>query len=408
MASIAVTAAVVATLLVAALQVGPDHGALQAAVAREPGSWGAWYEAARSLEASDPEEALAALETAMDLSAKDPDVYRRASRLAASFGSFGDARIYAELGLYDHPQDAELKYLAAQAYLSMKPPRAKEAKKHLDGLPGVAPPPPVVPDEDRALLGSLRYKKDGATFQVRTNVSEAVTEYVSVMAEKIFDRYLALFPGLARPVQKPRIFIFDQKHEYTRMLERYRSAYAETEGLATRTPLGIKVLACMESAQEGGRTERGMDWLRVILLHELNHVAMYCYTGGEIPLWLTEGFAEYTAGSQPMGTHGFKLGSVNRLRADNLKYLAERGVRPPSLRNLTRSGAWSSTGFYEYSWALTYHLLHGDGGAHAARFTRMLELVRFGRGSRAFDEAFAGVDLAALERGYLALATSGI
>lgn len=367
-------------------------------LARQPKSWQAWVELARALDgAGRAEDAMEAFETSFDHQCKDVTAYRRAAELAGSFGLFREARLFADLGLYEAPDDRECTLLAARALVSRG--KHRKARDYLGKL-GLESVQPFHVSPDRALLGKLRYKHSGAVFTVRTDVGRRAAEQFSVIAERVFRRYMQLFPGLKPPGFKIRIFLFNEKTDYKRMIQRYPHHIAESEGLTIKDASAIRVITCMESDPYWEGTMRGPEWVNRVLLHELNHVAMFLIGGGNIPLWLAEGYAEYTAGADPAGTN-FPVGVVLRKRADVIKFM-EAGVggkkiMMPDLQRFV-TGRTSGPGLYEHAWSLVHFLHHGAGGKYHARMRKMLDLISQGYGSSCFQRAFEGVDLERLEK----------
>lgn len=359
----------------------------------------AWVALATALdEEGREEEALDAFETAFDLQSKDLAAYRRAAAIAGSFGRYVEARLFADLGLFDHPGDPECLLLAARALVSRG--KHQKAREYLKKL-GHEQAAPFVVSRDKAMLAKLRYKHDGPVFVIRTDTSAAMAAQVSQTAERIFARYRDLIPGLRAPGYKMRIFLFNEKADYAAMVQRYHGHLAETEGLTVRDPFGIRVIACIESEETFEGVLRGPEWINRILLHEINHVGMFL-TAGNVPPWVAEGFAEYTAGAEPVNS-SFEVGGVLRGRADMMRFLEAKGLRFPSLGSLlgSRDGSLGQgvppVAFYSYAWSLVHFLHQGQGGAYRERFQRMLELLVAGRKGDAFSEAFAGVDLGQLE-----------
>ncbi len=373
-------------------------------VTSEPGSAPAWAEMGQALQsAGHEEEALAAYSKAMDLDTKDLLVYRKASELAASFGLFEEARIYADLGLYVDPADRECAFLGARARVSQG--RVDDARKYLPVAGLAKPPVPYQLTPDKALLGKLKERVEGKYFVVRTDLDGRSAREVASTADLVWRRYKALFPNLDDPAVPVRIFLFSYKQDWTRMVGKYHQGVVEAEGLTIKDPMGgIRVISCMESETDrGGGQRRGKEeWLDRILLHELNHVAALHALGTRAPLWLMEGYAEYTAGASPR-LPGFRVGEILRDRADVIRFLDSRGQKPPRLSSLLGQGNWKSAGFYEYAWSFVHFLHHGAGGAYLPRFRSMLERLNAGE-YRAFERAFEGVDLGRMEREWHAYA----
>lgn len=364
-----------------------------------PEDWRAWARLGRALDATgDHEGAMDAFDEAMDLDADDPAIFERAAAIAGSFGLFRKARDYARLGLYAQGEHPGCHRMAAQALVSLG--EDEVARQHLGpgGLVGL--PGKFSVSATNALLGKLQFDAEGKFFVVRTDIGHAATRNLAATADLIYTRYHDLFPGL-RPLRPtPKIFVFEQKKDWDAMIRRYNRSHAEAEGLTVADRSGgVRVVSCLETRSVyAGQISPGEAWIHRILLHELNHVAMLAISKGRPPpLWLMEGYAEYTSGASPR-LPGFPVGGGLPLRSLELQYLAKKGRKPMRLKRLLGGSSWQAQGLYAYAWSFVHFLHHGEGGRYRQRFQGLLREVAKGRGEGAFFAAYGDLDQARLER----------
>jgi hypothetical protein len=113
--------------------------------------------------------------------------------------------------------------------------------------------------------------------------------------------------------------------------------------------------------------DRSADERRMVIAHELTHLALARRTGGRVPAWLVEGTAMYASGDQRAGEAGALL-SGGRLKDASKQAEAEHAL---SLKTLARPGALDRMSAiplavaYSYSSAAAYAIAQNHGGAKA-------------------------------------------
>lgn len=113
---------------------------------------------------------------------------------------------------------------------------------------------------------------------------------------------------------------------------------------------------------------------RIVLTHELTHVATRADTGSQTPKWLSEGFAEYVGflhAGVPVTTAATELASA--LRADQSSLARLPADRAFKGGNATLAQA------YESSWLACRYLAERYGQAKLVRFYRAVGTSSYGR-----------------------------
>ncbi|HET6547809.1 MAG TPA: hypothetical protein VFG79_05115 [Solirubrobacter sp.] len=112
--------------------------------------------------------------------------------------------------------------------------------------------------------------------------------------------------------------------------------------------------------------DRSADERRMVIAHELTHLALARKTGGRVPAWLVEGTAMYASGDQRAGEAGALL-SGGRLEDASKQGEAEHALslkgalaRPSAL---DRMSAIPLAVAYSYSSAAAYAIAQNHGGA---------------------------------------------
>ncbi len=138
-----------------------------------------------------------------------------------------------------------------------------------------------------------------------------------------------------------------------------------------------------------------------VIQHEGFHQFVHAFIGGDIPVWVNEGLAEYFAQSVYTGD-GFVTGVVPPARLARLQGWIENGkVRSIERMMTTSHAAWNvglSAVNYDQAWSMVHFLAHGDSGRYQQAFNDFIRDVsrgmkyehawrkNFGVGTRAFEE----------------------
>lgn len=140
-----------------------------------------------------------------------------------------------------------------------------------------------------------------------------------------------------------------------------------------------------------------------VIQHEGFHQFVSAVVGGDVPIWVNEGLAEYFGHGVFTGD-GYVTGLVPPSRLKRLRGLIESGRLRPVKRMLQLTHEnWNSelTGVnYDQAWSMVHFLAHGEGGRYQDRFVAFMKDVshgkaadaawtkRFGNDARAFEDAW--------------------
>ena len=148
-----------------------------------------------------------------------------------------------------------------------------------------------------------------------------------------------------------------------------------------------------------GQQTSGSTWH--IIQHEGFHQFVDAVIGGDIPIWVNEGLAEYFGHALYTGD-GYVTGLIPPKRLARLQQWIERGrARPLDEVMMTSHAAWNaglSIVNYDQAWSMVHFLAHGDNGRYQSAFNGFIRDVsrgmkwehawrkNFGTGTRAFEQ----------------------
>lgn len=138
-----------------------------------------------------------------------------------------------------------------------------------------------------------------------------------------------------------------------------------------------------------------------IVQHEGWHQFVHRAIGGDIPVWVNEGMAEYFGDAIFTGD-GYVVGYVPTGRLKRVKALIEQKHYKPFAEMMTiRSTSWlhqMSRANYDQAWSMVYFLAYADNNKYRSRLDRFLKDVSLKGGSwqRSWKDSF-GTDVAAFE-----------
>jgi hypothetical protein len=138
-----------------------------------------------------------------------------------------------------------------------------------------------------------------------------------------------------------------------------------------------------------------------VVQHEGFHQFVHAFIGGDIPIWVNEGLAEYFAQSIYTGD-GFVTGVIPPQRLARLQGWIANGQARSIKDVMTTSHAAWNTGLsvvnYDQAWSMVHFLAHGDGGRYQKALNDFIGDVSrgmlweqawrkdFGTGTREFQE----------------------
>jgi hypothetical protein len=137
-----------------------------------------------------------------------------------------------------------------------------------------------------------------------------------------------------------------------------------------------------------------------IIQHEGFHQFLHAFIGGDIPVWVNEGLAEYFAQSIYTGD-GFVSGVVPPERLARVQSeIRDRQMRPIASMMTTSHAAWNAeldAVQYDQAWSMVHFLAHGEGGRYQQSFNDFIRDIsrgmkyehawqkNFGTGTGAFE-----------------------
>ncbi|MBI5368296.1 MAG: DUF1570 domain-containing protein [Planctomycetes bacterium] len=140
-----------------------------------------------------------------------------------------------------------------------------------------------------------------------------------------------------------------------------------------------------------------------IIYHEASHQYLHLYMGGdvEIPIWVNEGVADYFYGGEFGDGGKFAIG-VNRDRVTEVKDAVRQKKHVPlaKLFKYTQQQYYADAQLcYAEGWGICYFLWTTDHPKYKGVLDKFYDaLKRLKDKDKAFDEAFAGVEIETLEK----------
>ncbi len=234
-------------------------------------------------------------------------------------------------------------------------------------------------------------------YVIETDISEDFARAAARHMDLMYGEYERLFSSfdLARP-NRPTIKVFGRR-------DRYDSAVPAP----LRSTLGC--FSYGKNLMMSFKGDRTRDDVLRTLSHEGFHQFLYDRIGGDMPMWLNEGFAEYFAEAERDGD-GFQTGQIPAARLRAVQSAVRSGTFIPldALFPMNRS-KWAAnvrddarmTGLqYDQAWSLIHFLMHAGEGRFRDRLYGYLRSHADGQSpGMAFRENF-GTNIRAMERAW--------
>ncbi len=234
--------------------------------------------------------------------------------------------------------------------------------------------------------------------------SDLPADYAGALARHLntmyaeYDRRLASLPP--RAPESLNVLIFQRRRDYLQTLQRrYGVDGTATGGLFFVTPSSGHALALWT---EGLARRRILS----VLQHEGFHQFAYSRFGGDLPVWVNEGLAEFFGEAIAVG-RTLMAGGNNPRVIEAVKDSIELGTSIPFEKMLAMSSRRWAQGFregtamgqYQQAWSMVHFLITGDNGRYVDRFETYLRLLHAGFPSQhSFVKAFQTSDIEAFER----------
>jgi hypothetical protein len=246
---------------------------------------------------------------------------------------------------------------------------------------------------DRAAVARSKY------YVIKTDLpapnAQAYARHLDRMYEEYARRLASLPP---RAPEKLNVYIFSKREEYLGTLRaRWRIDGTGTGGMFFVKANGSGLALWTES----------LPARRVhhVIQHEGFHQFAWSRFGGDLPIWVNEGLAEFFGHAVLVGDR-LLLGQSTPRAVRSVQNAIESKSHVPFSRMLTMTGAsWSrrlqdgtASVQYDQAWSMVQFLVYGDGSRYQQAFEQYLRRLNGGVPSeRAFVEVF-GADIDAFER----------
>jgi hypothetical protein len=214
----------------------------------------------------------------------------------------------------------------------------------------------------------------------RRAVREAESR-ISAMAEMYYERTKG-FGGVI--TRKLPVYLFSRPEDYYAA-----GGMPGSAGVFT----GDKLMAI------AGERTGGATWY--VVQHEGFHQFVHAVIGGDIPIWVNEGLAEYFGQAIYTGD-GYVTGVIPPRRLARLQGWIREGQVKSIPRMMTTSHAVWNVGLnivnYDQAWSMVYFLAHAENGRYQRAFLQFIADVsrgmrwehawkkNFGTGTRTFEE----------------------
>ncbi len=252
---------------------------------------------------------------------------------------------------------------------------------------------PRVPWWNRAVEAQVGH------YRIRTDLpmdrANELARHLNVMYDEFFRRLAALPARAPAPMT---VLLFENSIDYLETLQfKYGIDAAGTGGMFFVKPAGTALAIWVE--------ELPRRRIEHVIQHEGFHQFAWSRFGGDLPLWVNEGLAEFFGNAVVVG-RSVIIGQSSSVVVADVKRLIERDETVEFTRMLAMSPEqWSvavrdgrAAALYHQAWSMVQFLVYGDGGRYAKAFEQYLKLINTGFLSpEAFRRAFETDDIDAFE-----------
>ena len=231
---------------------------------------------------------------------------------------------------------------------------------------------------------------------LEAETANELARHLNLMHIEYSKRLASLPPRVPAPLN---VLIFAHRDDYLETLRRRFDIDATgTGGIFFVTPAASGLAFWTESLPR----RRVLH----VLQHEGFHQFAYSRFGGDLPVWVNEGLAEFFGESVMVG-RTLIIGQTNPRVIGRVRQAIELDTYLPFRRMLSMSPQqWSSalggeTAALQYhqAWSMVHFLVYGDNGRYVERFEAYLRLLNAGFPSEhAFIRAFETDEIHAFER----------
>ena len=219
-------------------------------------------------------------------------------------------------------------------------------------------------------------------YLIHTNLTREETVPFGRHMDAVFEQYERRFRGFVQRELAPMpLYLLRTREDYVAFMAEHDIDSSNSGGLFFVTH-SLNGLATWAESSSRPRTFR-------VLQHEGFHQFAWNYIGPNLPVWVNEGLAQYFEDAVLVDGR-MAAGLTHRGRIDRVRRAIEGGhTLTLSRLNGVSSRVWnltlrerpeSAAVLYAQSWSVVYYLIHGDDGAHQARFVEYLKLLNQGNG----------------------------
>ncbi len=234
-------------------------------------------------------------------------------------------------------------------------------------------------------------KYESRAYVIHTNLTrEEALEY-GVHMDLIYKEYAQRFSILRGEGRgKQNLYLLRTRQDYIQAMATFNIRAEASGGMFFWGP-GVSGLATWV---EGFTRDQVFNTLQHEGFHQFAHAKM----GGNLPLWVNEGLAEYF-GAAIVVDGDVRLGIVDADRIDKINHALENnramsfnellGIQSEQWQQNMLGGSEKGHLQYDQSWAIVHFLIHGDNGKYQNAFGDYLVLISRGRShDQAFGQTF--------------------
>ncbi len=244
------------------------------------------------------------------------------------------------------------------------------------------------------------YDVNSRHYAITTNLERHDIKGVALHMDAVFRAYTRMFSGFTARNNKPvTLYVVDSREDYTGVLEE--------RGIDGANSGGMFFYTFQEAGLATWRSGRPAERMYHVLQHEGFHQFAHIHIGGNFPIWVNEGLAEYFGQSLLIGER-LETGLVPASRLDRVKAsITEERTLPFDDFIRLDNASWSQrvaggdarTGMmYDQAWSIAHFLVHADNGKYARAFERFIKETSRGLSiDNALQNSFGTSNLDAFE-----------
>ncbi len=246
-------------------------------------------------------------------------------------------------------------------------------------------------------------KFDSRFYTIHTNLGVDEVRPYALHMDRVFAEYGRRFSSFkTRDRRQMPLYLLRTRQDYNTLLSKF-GINASASGGMFFTRRQVQGLATWVDDEN-----RSHDYMLEVLQHEGFHQFANAYIGGDLPVWVNEGLAEYFGDGLLVGS-GMKLGLATDNRVKTVRHMIRENtaigfdelldISSQQWHDNMLNGSPRGAMQYDQSWSIVHFLIHGDGGRYRRAFEKYLQLVSQGRlSSKAFRQAFQTEDTTAFRK----------